>query len=90
VSMALKFLVEFKKDGSTIYERDLREIATRYINGQFIYDIIPLFPFAYIFTLDGHSHNLLMIKCGRMLIGFKIFNVGKIMEFIKKRQTIRL
>jgi hypothetical protein len=31
--MALKFLVEFKRDGSTIYERDLREIANMYING---------------------------------------------------------
>lgn len=90
ISMILKFLVEFKPDGSTIYVRDLREIAIRYLNGQFINDLIPLFPFAYIFDLDGHANNLLMIKCSRMIVGFKIFNVGKIMGYIKARQTRRL
>ena len=90
ISMLLKFLVEFKPDGSTIYVRDLREIAIKYLNGQFINDLIPLFPFSYIFKLDGHSHNLLMIKCSRMIVGFRIFNVGKIMGYIKARQTSRL
>lgn len=33
ISMLLKFLVEFKPDGSTIYVRDLVEIANRYLNG---------------------------------------------------------
>jgi hypothetical protein len=34
-------------------------------------------------NLGGLEHNLIMIKCVRMVSGFKVFNVAKIMGYIK-------
>ena len=44
VSMALKFLCEFTKDGAHLPTRDLKKIAERYIRSDFILDLIPLIP----------------------------------------------
>ena len=45
VSMALKFIVSFTKDGQTIPTTDIKQIAERYIKGTFIFELIPLIPF---------------------------------------------
>lgn len=47
-------------------------------------------PLHLIFNLGGLEHHLIMVKCVRMVSGFKVFNVSNIMRFIKAQQTNRL
>ena len=73
VSMGLKFFREFTKDGQTLPTKDLKQIAERYLKTDFIYDLIPLIPFPLIMDFDGRESHLYLVKCTRMINGFRIF-----------------
>ena len=90
LSMGFKFLCEFLKDGHNTPIRDLSEIASRYFNSDFIWDIIPLIPFPFIFDFGGRETHLNMIKCIRMLNGFRIFNIQNLMWELRNINRIRL
>jgi hypothetical protein len=48
LDIILQFLIEFQPEDTLKRERDLTAIARRYIKGEFIIDILALFPFVYI------------------------------------------
>ena len=49
IDMCMTFFVEYQEPDSHIPERNFHKIAFRYLNGQFIYDLIPLVPLNFFF-----------------------------------------
>ena len=91
LSIKFKFLREFTKEGQTVPTRDMKQIAERYIRDDFIYDLIPIIPFPLILELDGgRQSHMYIIKCMRVVNGFRVFDVNVIMQEIRKFQKRRL
>ena len=74
ISIVTKFLEEFLKDGQLNPIRDLKQIAERYLQTDFVWDFVPIIPFPFIFNIGGIEQHLYMIKCVRMFSGLRIFN----------------
>ena len=87
--MTLKFLKSYTKDGETVPTIDLGKIARRYLRGNFALDFIPLIPIPSIFNFHGHQH-MYIIKCIRIINGFSLFNVRKMMGDIRSYYSRRL
>ena len=69
----------------------MKQIAERYIRDDFIYDLIPIIPFPLILELDwGRQSHMYIIKCMRVVNGFRVFDVNVIMQEIRKFQKRRL
>ena len=85
VSMALKFLCEFTKDGAHTATRDLKKIAERYLRSDFILDLIPLISLPQILDLpyDRASH-FYIVKCIRLFNSFLLFDLNVINMKIRK------
>jgi hypothetical protein len=91
MSMGFKFLCEFVKDGAVTPTRDLKQIAERYLRGDFISDLIPLIPFPLILTLEkGRQSHFYIIKCIRLFNGFMIFDIQKISILMSRFNILRL
>ena len=90
-SMAFNFLKEFTRDGQVTPTRDLRLIAENYMRGDFFFDLIQIIPFPLILSLeDGRESRFYVIKCTRVIDGFRIFDIKKVMAFIRKFYKNRL
>ena len=71
--------------------RNLHQIALRYLQGEFIRDLIPLLPLTFIFDHDRKFVKLLyVIKVVRVLNGFKVFDTHKIYKALQLRSQERL
>lgn len=90
IDIALKFLVSFTKDGETIPTKDLSKIAQRYLRKGFIFDFIPLIPFPLFLDLDHREAHFYIIKCIRIINGFKLFNIRVVMSDVRRVFTNRL
>ena len=91
IKMITRFFVSFTKDGQTIPTRDLNQIAKRYVKSiDFFFDAITIFPFSFILDLNGIENHLFVIKCIRVGIGFRLFNLRRIMSDIRSFQSNRL
>ena len=67
------------------------KIAERYLKSEFIFDFIPLIPFPLILKLsNGREYHFYIIKCVRVITGFKIFDSKKIMLELRKYYRRRL
>ena len=67
------------------------QIAEHYIRSDFIYDLIPLIPLPLILELDdGRQSHFYIIKCMRVVNGFRVFDVNVIMQEIRKFNQRRL
>lgn len=90
ISLCVNFLVDYKPEGEENKIKDLNKIGIRYLKGQFLYDFIPLIPLQAL-SLRGQKERLFfVIKIIRLLNGFKIFQVAKIMKVIKSHYQKKL
>jgi hypothetical protein len=48
-SILTKFLTDYKPDGETEHVKSLSKITSKYLHGDFIFDLIPLIPLPFIF-----------------------------------------
>lgn len=85
VQMLLKFITEYKPEGDLSPPiRDLQIIATTYLKGTFIYDFIPIFPFAEVLKYEnGYERLFYLIKIIRIGKGLGIFTTSNIMSIFK-------
>ena len=84
IAIGIEFITDFPKKGTGtngVNVRDLSIIATKYFKGNFAFDVFPLIPFERI-PWD-HSRVFYLTKVVRIILGFKILNVGSMMESIK-------
>ena len=90
--MTFNFLKEFTKDGQVTPIRDLKLIAEKYIfHGNFFIDIIQLIPFPLLLSLKaGRESKLYIIKCTRVIDGFRLFDIKKVMAALRKFYRNRL
>lgn len=51
IHMLLQFLVEFTPEGNKVPITDLSKISMNYINGDFVWDFIPIIP-VYVVPMD--------------------------------------
>jgi hypothetical protein len=85
IHMLLQFLVEFTPEGSKVPVTDLSKISMNYINGVFVWDLIPILPL-YVVELDRNRQYLFNIfKMIRIQRGFDLFDVRRINTFVKGR-----
>jgi hypothetical protein len=91
-AMIFNFLKEFTKDGQVTPIRDLKLIAEKYIfKGNFMFDFIQLIPFPLILTLKGgRESHFYIIKCTRVIDGFRLFDIKKVMAALRKFHQNRL
>jgi hypothetical protein len=92
IDMGLNFFKSFVKDGETIPTKDFELIAQRYFSTQFAFDVIPLIPFPGLLgsKMQERATHLYIIKCIRIVNGFKSFNVHRLMGDIRRFQRQRL
>ena len=84
LNICVKFITDYGVEGSKLPERDLSKIAKNYFNSDFTLDLIPIIPFQFITHKNGRHFLYYLIKMIRLWQGFKIFDVQKIMGYIKK------
>ena len=82
ISFLLCFLVDFVPEGGSRPVRNFRSIAIRYLKGGFIMDFLPIIPFVQMIDLGGREKHFYIIRILRLVAGFKILNVRKIMDRI--------
>ena len=79
----LQFFTEYYDEIKNIKYRKLIPIMQRYIKEDLIYDAIPLLPFQFM-TLERKREQLFyLIKFVRLFKGMKLFNITKIMLWVK-------
>ena len=89
--MLKKFLTSYSNQGEAKPVRNLHQIAMRYLQGEFIRDLIPLLPVTFIFDGERRMVKLLyVIKVVRVLNGFKVFDTHKIYQSLHLRSQERL
>lgn len=84
MAIGIEFITDFPKKGTGstgVNVRDLSQIASRYAKGNLAFDVFPLVPFERIPW--NHSRIFYLTKVVRIILGFKILNVGNMMESIK-------
>ena len=85
-SILTRFLTDYTPDGETEAVKSLPKISTRYLHTDFFWDLLPLIPLPQFFqtVTPKHAKLLYMIKCIRIINGFKLFNVSLMLVSIKK------
>jgi hypothetical protein len=83
INILLSFITEYMPESSQNPERDLSKIATRYLKTEFPLEFITVVPFQ-LLNLGGYQRLFYLVKIARLHIGFKVFNVHKIMQNIKE------
>jgi hypothetical protein len=81
--MITQFLLEYRNEGDKATIRDPVLIAMNYLRNDFAFDFLTLIPFFFM-TLKRHREDLfLLIKMLRIIKGFYLFDVPRIMAYIK-------
>ena len=91
-SILTRFLTDYTPDGETEAVKSLPKISTRYLHTDFFWDLLPLIPLPQFFqtVAPRHAKLLYMIKCIRIINGFKLFNVSLMLVSIKKFSQKRM
>ena len=89
ISFVLNFFIEFYPDGSTIPVRNMRQIAFRYIQNEFVFDLIPLIPLPNLFR-GGRDYHWYMVKIIRLSKCERLFNTTKIMNQFKLHKKVQI
>lgn len=86
LDMAKNFLTDFKPPGEDIRPvRDLKKIADNYLRGNFLRDFIMWAPaYRFLVPFSPDFRLLLFIKSYRVVKGFAIFNVSRLMAHAKR------
>ena len=85
IEMILQFLRKVTPDGSSTKLSDIKSIAKYYIQTNFIWHFIPLFPFQYIKVVDDTTNQyFLILKVIRLFFGFECYDVPAMMNIIKR------
>jgi hypothetical protein len=82
LSIIKNFTTEFKPDGIAKTVRDIKKIATRYLNNGFPLDFLMIIPFNFI-LVGQNSKLFFFIKTYRLVKGIKIFNVQTMISNIQ-------
>jgi hypothetical protein len=91
-SILTRFLTDYTPDGETEAVKSLSKISARYLHSDFVWDLLPLIPLPIFFknVLKSYAKLLYMIKCIRIINGFKLFNVSLMLSSIKKFSQERM
>ena len=84
ISLLLNFITAYKPQGDMSKPvKNINMISTRYFKGNFIFDFLPLIPFADIIVFDSGIQRLFyLIKLMRFFTGFNVIsNMQNIMYF---------
>jgi hypothetical protein len=65
-AIAMNFLTSYTDEFTGNHIKDLSKIADRYLNNNFIFDFITIFPFSLMFRFK-FSRLLILIKCLRLV-----------------------
>ena len=83
VHMLLQFIKEYRLEDKNEVITQLLEIIINYIKTGFLIDLIPLLPF-WLMKLPRQRQRLfLLLKMIRLVKGFTLFDVPKMMEVVK-------
>ena len=75
VCILLTFITEYTPDGETVPIRDFMVIAEIYLKSNFIFDFLPIIPFARILKeLTEYAHIMYLIKLMRLWKNFDVLN----------------
>lgn len=86
LSLLFNFFVELKIDGQVQAIRDFDIIAIKYIQGYFVFDLIPCIPFQFI-DLDGEEKLFYLLKIMRLYVGIQAFDISAIISFVGNYNT---
>jgi hypothetical protein len=77
MSILKNFSTEYKPDGISKPVRNIKKIATRYVNNGFPMDFLMVIPFHFLFGGDEvlNAKRFFFIKTYRLVKGIRIFNV---------------
>ena len=91
-NILVNFITDYIPDGEIIPERDLAKIADRYWHTDFLADLLPTFPFTFVFD-NSHSKYwrlFYLIKIIRLVKGIEIYDVQLMMDFLKEKNMARV
>jgi hypothetical protein len=81
--MMTQFSLEYRNEGEKTPIRDPGKIAINYLKKDFALDLLTLIPFFFL-NLKRYRENLFyLIKMLRIIKGFNLFDVPRIMAYIK-------
>ena len=84
LSIVLKFTTSYVIQGETVVIKSHSKIAKRYLQDDFILDLIPLFPIQLIFLSVIRNGKLFyLLKCIRVIKVAKIFDIGALFKTIQ-------
>ena len=86
IDIAVNFLTEYRDVGETQPIRQFEKIAQRYIQGEFLLDLVAWFPIHYIIDRKDifRLSWIFLLKLVRFYKAIKLLNVSKIMKFVRK------
>lgn len=82
VQICLSFFTEYKPIDSIYPVRDISKIAERYLKGNFIFHLIPIFPFGLIINFKN-SKLLQLLKCLRLIQANELLDTKVLMRQVK-------
>ena len=82
IDMLLEFIVQYTDEQTNLPVKNISKIGIRYLQNDFIYDLLPLIPFNIIFTFK-YSRLFFLIKCIRLLETYDMLDTGAFMRRIK-------
>ena len=91
-NILVNFITDYIPDGEIIPERDLAKIADRYWHTDFLADLLPTFPFTFVFV-NSHSKYwrlFYLIKIIRLVKGIEIYDVQLMMDYLKEKNMARV
>ena len=74
VAMLIEFVTTYRINPGEPEVRDITEIVPRYLQGNFLFELLPLLPFQWMFAFDNGQEKLfLLVKLIRLVRGLSIF-----------------
>lgn len=84
LSLLLEFLTSYRPQSGDQEVREFAKISQRYLQGNFVPDLIPLVPLHWWFQFDnGNEKYFMLIKIVRLYRGLSLFRVRNIKDVIK-------
>ena len=83
VQIFLSFFLSYKDDETQKRVVTLKLTASKYLHDQFLMDLIPLVPLQFISLYNKRECLFYIIKANRLLTGFQLFEVHRLMDTIK-------
>lgn len=92
IEIILQFFRKVTPEGKSKPLSEISDVSMNYLNNNFIHQLIPIIPFQYIGeidTMDSHYYFLLL-KVYRLKRGLECYDVGHMMNWVKRYRLKRL